>query len=270
MRRFVGSCNRLAASLRHYLLVIPSPGGRLASLGIVLAVAASLAACGRTVPPASPVAPLPTTAGASTASSPPPASLAVPSDEPSIAPGFAFDPESIVGYYESIGFACGERQPSESAAGFEYQSCQLVDANARTLSLGVVTDPADNVADAFLSVRGSEAETVLDPAAVLEPFAAFLGAFLGEATGTELLPWLAAHLGDAESRTSLGHLTIATYTAASDDHRKLTLEIASRAYLDAPRPSAGPATAPSSARVRARARGTAGRPAAGSPRNDRS
>jgi hypothetical protein len=180
-----------------------------------------------TAPPLQPATPSPTTTPSST----------VASVAPSASAGFAFDPESIVGYYRTLGFACGDRQPSGQAAGYEFQSCQLVDADGRTRTVGFTTDPDDNLADAYLSIRGADAEAVLDPAAVLDPFAGFLGAVLGEASGTEMLPWLAGHLGDTYETTRLGDLTLATYTDSADDHAKLTLEIANQAYLDAPRPS---------------------------------
>lgn len=157
----------------------------------------------------------------------------------SVARGFAFDPESIVGYYETQGYACTARQASTTAVGHEFQSCQLVDGDGRTRTLGIVTDSSDNVADAFLSLRGSDAETLVEPAAVLEPFAGFLGAVLGAEQGSAQLPWVAAHLGDADARTTVGDLTIATYTPAPDDHTKLTLEIATAAYIEAPVPSTG-------------------------------
>ena len=166
---------------------------------------------------------------------------APPTILPSASPGFAFDPESIVGYYESLGYACTDPQPSAQAEGFLYRSCVLTDSAGRTLTVGLVTDPADNVADAFMRVRGADSETILEPSAVLDGFAAFLGAILGEAHGTELLPWLAAHLGDTDARTTLGELSIATYTASPDDHSTLATEIANQAYLQAPRPSASPA-----------------------------
>jgi len=164
---------------------------------------------------------------------------------PSASPGFAFDPESIVGYYQSLGFRCGDRRPSEQAAGYEFQSCQLVDPDNRTRTVGFVTDPDDDLADAFFSIRGTDAEPVLDPAAVLEPFGGFLGATLGEAAGSEMLPWLAGHLGDAYDITRLGDMTLATYTDSADDHAKLTVEIASGGYLAAPRPSQAPGAVPS-------------------------
>ena len=150
---------------------------------------------------------------------------------------FAFDPESIVGYYLTLGYTCSDRQPSTEAAGYSFESCQLADGEGRTRTLGIVTDEHDDLADAFFSIRGAEGETVLDPAAVLEPYGAFLGAVLGEAAGTEALPWVASHLGDAFATMTLGELTFAAYTDSPEDHAKLTIEIANQAYLDSPRPS---------------------------------
>jgi hypothetical protein len=209
---------------------------RFASIVGPIAFGLALGGCG---PSVSSLAPAGTAAAATPAppeATAPPAS-ALPSVVPSTGTGFVFDPESIVGYYESIGYACAPRRPSSTAADHQYQSCQLVDPDGRTRSLGIVTDPADNVADASFSIRGAATEAVLDPSGVLEPFGAFLGAFLGEDQGTALLPWLAEHLGDAEARTTLGDLTIATYTDTPTDHTKLTLEVASQAYLDSPAPS---------------------------------
>jgi len=187
-----------------------------------------------TTPPASVATPESTTTPA-----PGPTSTAFPpaTVEPSASPGFAFDPESIVDYYRTQGYVCANRQPSKQAAGFEFQSCHLVDPDGRGRTLGFVTDSEDNLADAFLTMSGTDAETILDPAASLDAFAGFLGSVLGEAHGTEMLPWLAGHLGDADSRTTLGELTIATYTPSPDEHDKLTLEIANASYLAAPRPS---------------------------------
>jgi hypothetical protein len=211
----------------------------LAAVGALIAFGLALGACGSTTSTAGPVPTQPVSTALPARSIAPSSSL-TPSTLPTASPGFVFDPESIVGYYQSIGYACTERRPSATAAGHEFQSCQLVDADGRTRTLGIVTDPADNVADASFTIRGADGEAVLDPAAVLDPFGAFLGAFLGEDQGTALLPWLAAHLGDAESRTTLGQLTVATYTEAPADHTTLTLEVASQAYIDSPAPSGAP------------------------------
>jgi hypothetical protein len=159
---------------------------------------------------------------------------------PSAAVGFAFDAESIVGYYQGLGYACTEPGPSSQAAGYLYRSCRLLDTDGRTRVVGLVTDSNDDLADAFASVQGKAGETILEPTVALDPLAAFLGATLGPNQGEALLPWLAGHLGDAYVTTRLGDLTIATYTATPDDHSKLSVEIANADYLAAPRPSPSP------------------------------
>jgi hypothetical protein len=202
-------------------------------LAIALA-AALLGACGSTTTPtgspAGPPGPTATLVTSTAATSPSPS----PAPEPSS--GFAFDAESIVGYYQTLGYACSGLRPSTKAVGYSYRSCQLVDTAGRTRVVGVVTDSADDVADAYASVASTGSETVLDPAVALEPLAAFLGAILGERQGESILPWLASHLGDAYVATTIGELTVATYTATPDDHSTLFVEIANRAYLEAPSP----------------------------------
>jgi hypothetical protein len=208
---------------------------RLRTVAVVLFVAA----CGQATPPTG--TPAQATAPASTAgSSLPGPSSASPAPVPS-AGFFAFDAESVVGYYVTLGYTCSDMQPSTKAAGYDFRSCRLVDPDGRTQIVGITTDAADDVADAFASVTGAPTETVLDPVVALDPFSRFLGAMLGESQGESTLPWLAAHLGDSYVTTTLGELTIATYTESPEDHSKLYVEIANRAYLDAPAPSGSPA-----------------------------
>jgi hypothetical protein len=59
---------------------------------------------------------------------------------------------------------------------------------------------------------------------------------LGAERGEALLPWLAAHLGDAYAETTDGDLKVATYIKG-DDHSTLYVELALPSYLGAPRPS---------------------------------
>ena len=179
----------------------------------------------------------------------PPSSVA-PASSPSIAPGsispssatplegtFAFDAESILGYYETLGYTCDPAQPSTQAVGHTVRACRFVDADGRQRLVTIVTDPAGNVADALTSIEGTAAEPILDPVVALEPFAAFLGATLGAAQGESLLPWLATHLGDEFATTTLGDLTIATFKESPQDHSTLYLEIANQAFLESPTPS---------------------------------
>jgi hypothetical protein len=170
----------------------------------------------------------------------PPTSRPSPSPGPTAAVGFAFDAESIAGYYQGLGYACTDPGPSSQAAGYLFRSCQLVDPDGRTRVIGLVTDPDDDLADAFASIQGKAGEAILDPTVALEPLAAFLGATLGPSQGEALLPWLAGHLGDSYTTTTVADLTVATYSQAPDDHSKLFVEIANQGYLEAPRASPAP------------------------------
>lgn len=213
---------------------------RLAIASLILIATASACA-----PAASPPPSIGASASAGVASTEPSAPGSGPSTAPAPTAGFfAFDAESIVGYYASLGYTCGAVQPSTQAAGYAFRSCQLVDPDGRTRAIGIVTDPADDVAEAYASLRAAASEPVLDPTVALEPFSAFLGAMLGKTQGESLLPWLAGHLGDTDAKTTLGALTFATYSESADDHSKLYVEIASAAYLAAPHPPDAPASSP--------------------------
>lgn len=207
---------------------------RRATFGLL--VVGALLGCSPSNPTGAPAS------GAATSGLPTAPASPTPSESvaPSPAVGFAFDAESIGGYYQTLGYACTEPAPSTQAAGYAFRSCQLVDPDGRTRVVGLVTDPAGDLADAFASVQGKAGETILDPTLALEPLAAFLGATLGPTHGESLLPWLAGHLGDAYTTTTIADLTVATYTETPDDHSKLTVEIGNAAYLAAPGPSPSP------------------------------
>jgi hypothetical protein len=211
---------------------LPSRRHRRAILAVIAvgAFAVAVSACS---PAASP-RPASATPGETTAAATP----APPSPEPSspASSGFAFDAESVVGYYRTQGYSCAGPQPSTLAEGYAVTTCQVVDPSGRTYVVGVVTDAADELADAFASARGTSAETILDPSVALERFAGFLGAMLGEARGEALLTWLAGHLGDDFAQTTSGDLEVATYIK-DGDHSMIYVEIANQSYLLAPRPS---------------------------------
>jgi hypothetical protein len=169
-----------------------------------------------------------------------------PSEIPTASPaptneGFPFAASAITGYYESLGYTCGDIRPSTIVEGFDVQACTLLDPDGRTRTIGVVTDPDGLVANGFASIKGTSDEPFLEPTVALEPLSAFLGAMLGEAAGTDLVPWLAGHLGDAYAETTAGPITVATYTPTVDDHATLTVEVGNDEYLDAP-PASPPAS----------------------------
>ncbi|MGZ6339702.1 MAG: hypothetical protein ACXWNG_04990 [Candidatus Limnocylindrales bacterium] len=140
----------------------------------------------------------------------------------------------MVAYYKSQGYRCGAAQPSTKAAGFLFRTCETVDGAGRTRDIGVVTGPDGDLANGFAGVQGPTAETFLAPVDALDPLSGFLGAMLGADQGAALLQWLAGHLGDAYAQSTIGPITIATYTASATDHSKLYVELANQAYLDAP------------------------------------
>lgn len=167
---------------------------------------------------------------------PSPAAPPSPAISASAASGFAFAAEDIVAYYETQGYACTAVQPSVKAAGFMFRTCETVDGTGRTRIVGVVTDPDGAVANGFASVRGREDEAILAPVDALEPLSGFLGAMLGQEAGGSLVTWLAGHLGDAYAFTTLGPITVATYTESEDDHGTLYVEVANDRYLEAAKP----------------------------------
>jgi hypothetical protein len=201
----------------------------------VVAASLLLAACGSSVPPG---------AAASPSSTLPAASLFMPMPSerpPSASPtanttAFAFAAEDVAAYYQSKGYVCASPRPSTKAAGFTLRTCQDTDDAGRTRVVGLVTDPAGGLANAFASVKGKETETILAPIDALDPLSGFLGATLGEDRGAALLTWLASHLGDAYAETTSGPIKVATYSESADDHSTLYVEVANEVYLGAPQP----------------------------------
>lgn len=219
---------------------------------IILAALVLFAACGSaSTTPSSTVAMPPGVTPAAIASGGPPVSTtassastaSTPSKEttsPAPAPtGFPFSAGDIVAFYQSQGYVCTAQKPSTTAVGYFFRTCQKIDTAGRTLVIGVVTDPRGDLGDGFASVQGTASESFLAPVDALPPLAGFLGVMLGDQGGTMALSWLAGHLGDTYSETTLGSIHIATYTASPDDHSRLYVEVGNKAYLDAsPAPSA--------------------------------
>lgn len=147
--------------------------------------------------------------------------------------GFAFLAADVIAYYQSIGYVCEPPKPSTQAAGFTLTACSLVDPAGRTRVVGIVTDAAGNLGNAYTGVWGAANESYLKPDDALDSLAAFLGTMLGADRGAEAAIWLRQHLGEAYATTTSGSITIATYTAAGDDPSELYVEVADQAYLGA-------------------------------------
>jgi hypothetical protein len=166
-----------------------------------------------------------------------PGSTAATSSAPTPDPtGFAFEAVDVEAYYQSIGYACSDPTPSAVAAGYRLVTCQLLDSAGRTRVVGLVTDAAGELGNAYAAVWGRSAETYLDPNDALDPLAAFLGTMLGETRGGDAAEWLKEHLGATFERTMVDAITVATYTGANDDPSELYVEVANAAYLAASPP----------------------------------
>jgi hypothetical protein len=177
--------------------------------------------------------------------SPPPTSNAhsaspspvVPPPTSSPAAGvFAFPADAVLAFYDGAGLSCRDPEPSTKAAGWTAQTCDGMDEAGRLVVVGVVTDPDGVLGDGYASVTALPTEELLQPSDALDHLSGFLGAMLGNEAATELLPWLAGHLGDPYSATTRDEATIATYTESADDATRIYLEVAGPAYLAAPAP----------------------------------
>ena len=223
------------------LLSLPRCTG---SLMLVAFVALAGGACGSSTVPSSAsdaptgtssaVAPSAAPSAQSTSAAPSPASGATAS---SIAePPFTFPADAVIAFYEGEGFSCAPPIPSTKAAGWTVRTCQGTDAAGRPVAVGVVTDPDGRLGDGFASVTALPGENLLEPADALDMLSGFLGAMLGDQPATELLPWLAGHLGDQYADMKFGGGTVATYTESADDPTRIYVEVAGPSYLVAPAP----------------------------------
>jgi hypothetical protein len=221
----------------------PSLLHRTAFLGLGSILISAVAACGSSAAPSAPNGP---SSGASAAlptrvvQPTPPSTGALASAGPSASPFadvlFAFPAESVVGFYQGEGLTCAPPAPSTKAAGWTVTACQGVDPAGRPIAVGVVTDPSGRLGNGFASVTALPEADLLEPTDAVDMLSGFLGAMLGDAAATDLLPWLAGHLGDTYAATTFGGGTIATYTESADDPTRIYVEVAGPAYLAAPAP----------------------------------
>jgi hypothetical protein len=209
-------------------------------LGLAAAVILAVAACGSSVAPSTADGqPSRATTAAPTSfaqTTPPVAASAAASATPFADVPFAFPADSVVGFYEGDGMTCAAPAPSTKAAGWTVRTCQGADPAGRPIAIGVVTDPAGRLGNGFASVTALPDADLLEPTDALEMLSGFLGAMLGDAAATDLLPWLAGHLGDEYAATTFSGGTIATYTESADDPTRIYVEVAGPTYLAAPPP----------------------------------
>lgn len=211
-------------------------------LGVALAFS-SATACASPAPSASlsPIASSPRPSSTIVEATSPRASVETdpPSGSPAasaIAGPFAFSAAAITSFYESASLDCEPPTPSATAAGWFVRTCDGENADGRPIAIGLITDESDALGAGFATVTALPDEDLLEPTDAIDTLSGFLGAMLGEEPATELLPWLASHIGDEYAETTHGNVTVATYTESADDSTRIYLEIDGPAYLAAPPP----------------------------------
>ena len=227
---------------------------RRAAIGAVLGLAGAilLAGCGgAAATPAPSAAPAATPAPAPAATPAPPAApTAAPTAKPTAAPiatpaastaanlgGFAFPAEQVLNYYESAGFKCEPATPSTLAAGYSVVRCLKADeATKLTTIIALVADENAVMGDAFAGVVGTDGKTSPTPEQAINDLAFFLGAVLGETDGQEAGTWLTEHLGEELAKTAVGDILVATYPGDKDTGLGYYVEVANKAFMDAPTP----------------------------------
>ena len=149
---------------------------------------------------------------------------------------FPFSVSAISGFYEGEGLVCAAPVASTTAAGWSITTCEGPDPTGRTVVIGLITDPDGTLGAGFATVTARPDEDLLEPTDAIDTLSGFLGAMLGDEPATELLPWLAGHLGEEYAETTADEVTVATYIESPDDSTRIYLEVDGPAYLAAPPP----------------------------------
>ena len=219
-----------------------TPGRLLAVLG--LAGIVLLAGCGGAA-----ATPTPTPAPTATPA-PTPAPTPLPTPVPTVAPtasvaptndpalgGFAFPPEQVLAYYEGDGFSCDPATPSNQSAGYAVVRCHKADeATGLTTLIVVVADENGVTGNGFAGVLGTDGTTQPTPDQAIVPLSFFLGAMLGKTAGLEAGTWLAENIGEEMMRTTVGDIVVATYPGDAETGLGYYVEVANKAFIDAPSP----------------------------------
>lgn len=237
------------------MTVIDRTPARRVTIGAVLGLAGAilLAACGgaATTPaptaappqaPAATLAPMPAPTAAPTAkptaapTAPAPGSSPAATKDPTLG-GFAFPAEQVLSYYEGTGFTCDPATPSTQAAGYSAVRCSKADEATKLTSVIVlVADENAATGNAFAGVLSTDGKTSPTPEQAINDLAFFLGAMLGETDGLEAGTWLTEHLGEDLAKTTVGDILVATYPGDKDTGLGYYVEVANKAFMDAPTP----------------------------------
>ena len=231
------------------MTTIDRRGGMFAVIG--LAAAVGLAACGATgsgtaAPSAQAPTPAPPTATPAAATPIPtpettPEPIASPPDAPASAPadlgGFGFAPGDVLDYYVGEGFVCEDPKPSSQAVGYTQVRClKAGEGDAPTAIITLVVDDNGVTGDAFagyITLAGTDGPETKE---AYEHLAGFLGAMLGTEAGAEAATWLAQNLGKDNAQTSVGQILVGTYPEDDEGGVGYYVELANKAFMDAPVP----------------------------------
>ena len=226
-------------------------GGPFAVIG--LAAAIGLAACGATgsgtaAPPAQAPTPAPATTAPTAATPTPspspettPEPTASPAEAPASAPadlgGFGFPPGDVLDYYVGEGFVCEDPKPSSQAVGYTQVRClKAGEGDAPTAIITLVVDEKGVTGDAFagyITLAGTDGPETKE---AYEHLAGFLGAMLGTEAGAEAATWLAQNLGKDNAQISVGQILVGTYPEDDEGGVGYYVELANKAFMDAPVP----------------------------------
>lgn len=189
-----------------------------------------------TVAPTEAATPEPTTPELATQVPTADASTVPGSPDPADHGGFAFAAGDVFAYYKGLGYTCQTPTASTQAAGYTVQRCLLKDdASGVILIVALVTDPNGATGDAFAGVLDANSKAIPGNGVASKPLLEFLGAMLGQSAGTEAGTWLVPHLGE-QSQTNVGDMLVGTYTENDSAGVGVYVEVANKAFLDAPAP----------------------------------
>ncbi len=231
------------------MTTIDRRGSPIAVIGLAAAIV--LAACGASgsgtaAPSAQAATPAPPTATPAAATPIPtpettPEPIASPPDAPASAPadlgGFGFAPGDVLDYYVGEGFVCEDPKPSSQAVGYTQVRClKAGEGDAPTAIITLVVDDKGVTGDAFagyITLAGTDGPETKE---AYEHLAGFLGAMLGTEAGAEAATWLAQNLGKDNAQTSVGQILVGTYPEDDEGGVGYYVELANKAFMDAPVP----------------------------------
>ncbi len=135
------------------------------------------------------------------------------------------------------GFVCEDPKPSSQAVGYTQVRClKDGEGDAPTAIITLVVNDEGVTGDAFAGYITPAGTKGPEPKAAYEHLAGFLGAMLGTDAGTEAATWLAQNLGKETAQTRVGEILVGTYPEDDAGGVGYYVELANKAFMDAPVP----------------------------------